>query len=408
MSVYDRWHKTRPAPGEVACREHGKVPMAGHGQGDQWQVRWRDESGAQRKRNYTRKGLATSFDAEIRSRLDRGTSLDLAAGRQSVSAYARKYLASLTLADSTAERLDRVFRLHVDGQPLGGIAMSQVRPSHMRSWVKDRSGVLAPSTLAVVWSNVASMFGAAVLDRVIGVSPCAGVKPPAAPVAEHFIPTGEQVRAVAGALPERYQAVAWLAAGCGWRRNEALGLELPGVDFLRRTARVSQQLKVLTGASPFLAPPKTRTSPRVSELASVTSLALARHLELFPVTERLIWDKTDPRRPVRRPAALIFTTRTGAPVHPAWWSHIWRKAADEAGIPAGTGVHCLRHYYASLLIHEGRSVKAVQLAMGHATPMITLNTYAGMWPEEDGSTRSIIDAALGNVPGVCPDLEVRS
>jgi len=156
---------------------------------------------------------------------------------------------------------------------------------------------------------------------------------------------------------------------------------------------------------PFLGAPKTKTSPRVSEMGKVTSLALARHLEKFPVAERVIWDKTNPRKPVQRPASLIFTTKTGAPVHPAQWSDIWRDAADKAGIPKGVGVHCLRHYFATLLIHEGKSPKYVQLAMGHATPMITLNTYAGLWPEKEGTTRSIIDAALGNVPAECHDLE---
>jgi integrase len=408
VSVSDRWHKSRPKRGEAECREHSKVPTAVHGDGDQWEVRWRDETGTQRKQAFAKKAAATSFDAEIRTRLDRGTSLDLAAGKQLVSAYARKYRASLSIADSTAERLDRVFRLHVDELPLGRLTMSGVRPSHMRTWVKDRAEVLAPSTLAVTWSNVASMFNAAVLDRIIGVSPCTGIKAPTADPAAHFIPTGEQVRTVAAALPKRYQAVAWLAAGCGWRRGEILGVELGKLDFLRRTAEVSQQLKSLTGVPPFLAPPKTKTSPRVSEMGSVTSLALARHLEQFPVAERLIWDKTNPRKPVQRPASLIFTTNTGAPVHPAWWSDIWRAAADDAGIPKGVGVHCLRHYYASLLIHEGKSVKYVQMAMGHATPMITLNTYAGMWPEEVGSTRSIIDAALGNVPSECLDTKAES
>jgi integrase len=140
----------------------------------------------------------------------------------------------------------------------------------------------------------------------------------------------------------------------------------------------------------------------------VAGLALARHLEQFPPAERLIIDKADPRKHVERTARLIFTTATGRPVHPAWWSAVWRKAARKASIPEGVGVHCLRHFYASLLIHEGRSVKAVQLAMGHATPMITLNTYAGMWPEESGSTRSIVDAALGDVPSVCPATEAGS
>lgn len=121
-----------------------------------------------------------------------------------------------------------------------------------------------------------------------------------------------------------------------------------------------------------------------------------------------MWDGTDPRKPVRRQALLVFTTATGAPVHPSWWATVWRRAADQASIPKSVGVHCLRHYFATLLIHNGASVKEVQLAMGHATPMITLNTYAGEWPDGTGKTRSIVDAALGSVPAACPDLEAES
>jgi integrase len=404
MSVYDRWHKARPGPGEPLC-QHRKVASAEHDCEDQWQVRWRDESGSQRKRNFAKKAAAASFDAEVRSRLDKGTSLDQAAGKMTVTEWAARWRADLTIADSTAERLDRVFRLHVDAVPLGGMKMAAVRPSHMRAWVKDRSEVLAGSTLAVVWANVASMFGAAVLDRVIGVSPCTGLSAPGAEPPPHFIPATDQVHAVAAALPDRYRAVAWLAAGCGWRRGEILGVELPSADFLRRSAEVSQQLKSLTGVPPFIGLPKTRTSARVSEMPEVTQLALARHLERFPVTPRPIWDRTDRRRHVQRPASLVFTTSTGGPVHPAFWSDIWRVAADKAGIPKGVGVHCLRHYYATLLIHQGKSVKYVQVAMGHATPMITLNTYAGLWPdEEEGGARSIVDAALRNVTAQCHDL----
>jgi integrase len=405
MAVADRWHKSQPKPGEPVCREHGKVPTADHGQDDQWAVRWRDQFGTQRKKNFAKKSAATSFDAEIRSRLDRGTSLDLAAGKQTVSAYAAAWRTNLSLRPSTSERLERVLRLHLDEQPLGRMAIAAVRPSHIRAWLKDRRTVLAESTLAVQWADVASMFSAAVLDRVIGVSPCTGIKPPSAARHDHFIPTAAQVQAVIAALPERYQAAGWLFAGCGWRRNEGLGAEVGSVDFLHRTAEVRQQLLALSGEPMRLAPPKTPTSYRTNELPDVTGYALSRHLEKFPAEGRLIWDYTDPRKPVQRQALLLFTTKTGAPVHPAWWASIWRKAADEAGIPKGIGAHCLRHYYASALIAKGKSVKAVQLAMGHANPTITLNTYAGLWPEETGSTRSIIDSEFGNVPVQCLDLE---
>ena len=82
-------------------------------------------------------------------------------------------------------------------------------------------------------------------------------------------------------------------------------------------------------------------------------------------------------------------------------------SARKAGIPKRTGLHSLRHYFATLPIHSGASVKRVQLALGHSTPTITLNTYVGEWPDTDRQTRSIVDAALGSVPecALTPDRE---
>lgn len=42
------------------------------------------------------------------------------------------------------------------------------------------------------------------------------------------------------------------------------------------------------------------------------------------------------------------------------------------------------------------------LALGQATPIITLNTYVGEWPDPDQETSTIMDAALGQVPRMCP------
>lgn len=139
-----------------------------------------------------------------------------------------------------------------------------------------------PAGPVVLWADVASMISAAVLDRMIGASPCAGVKSPALGKHSHYIPTADQVRAVTGALLERCQAIAWLAAGYGWRHNEILGAELDALGFLRRTAEVRQQLLAISGEPTCLAPPKTPTSYRVSELPDVAALAVAWHLKQFP------------------------------------------------------------------------------------------------------------------------------
>ena len=61
----------------------------------------------------------------------------------------------------------------------------------------------------------------------------------------------------------------------------------------------------------------------------------------------------------------------------------------------GTVFHELRHYYTSLLIQHGESVKVVQARLGHATAAETLDTYSHLWPDSEGQTRTAIDSVLG-------------
>jgi integrase len=72
------------------------------------------------------------------------------------------------------------------------------------------------------------------------------------------------------------------------------------------------------------------------------------------------------------------------------------RARAAVGLPPRWGIHGLRHYYATVLIHAGASVKTVQLALGHSNPTITLNTYVHEWPDVLDRTRALVDAALGN------------
>jgi integrase len=65
------------------------------------------------------------------------------------------------------------------------------------------------------------------------------------------------------------------------------------------------------------------------------------------------------------------------------------------GLPPRWGIHGLRHYYATVLIHGGASVKTVHLALGHSTPTVTLYTYVHEWPDVLHRTRSLVDAVLG-------------
>lgn len=213
---------------------------------------------------------------------------------------------------------------------------------------------MAPSTLAVGFhGTLVPMFNAAVLDKRIGSSPCVGIRLPDVPDSRYCIARPDQVYALAEALPERYRAIVFLAAGCGWRGGEIFGLERSGIDFEAGEVHVRHQLTVVSGRLPYLAPPKTKTSLRTNELPAVVTGRLRWHLDTFRRAPELIDDETDPHRPTQRDADLVFTRGDGRPIHRADWSYIWRPAVEAAGLPAGYGLRDLRHYFATVLIFGG-------------------------------------------------------
>lgn len=49
-----------------------------------------------------------------------------------------------------------------------------------------------------------------------------------------------------------------------------------------------------------------------------------------------------------------------------------------------------RHFYASLLIRHGESVKVVPARLGHASAAETLDTYSHLWPDSEETTRAAV------------------
>ena len=73
------------------------------------------------------------------------------------------------------------------------------------------------------------------------------------------------------------------------------------------------------------------------------------------------------------------------------------------GLPDGFRFHDLRRYFASVLIAGGCDVKAVQAAMRHGTASMTLDVYAGLWPDADDRARTAASAALAKRPDAAAD-----
>lgn len=58
------------------------------------------------------------------------------------------------------------------------------------------------------------------------------------------------------------------------------------------------------------------------------------------------------------------------------------------------GLHQLRHYYASVMLAGGVSVKELAEYLGHADPGFTLRVYAHMMPGSHDRARKAIDDRL--------------
>jgi integrase len=140
-----------------------------------------------------------------------------------------------------------MIRLHIEGTRLGGRKLADVRPSEVQAWATDRSRVLAPTTVRQAVGLLRSVYGAAVLDRLVAASPVIRIQLPRYEK-ERIVPLSvEQVAALAEAMPERYRTMVLAQAGLGLRIGELLALRVQDVDFLRRTVRIEWQFTQLRG-----------------------------------------------------------------------------------------------------------------------------------------------------------------
>lgn len=132
-------------------------------------------------------------------------------------------------------------------------------------------------------------------------------------------------------------------------------------------------------------PPKTESSNRTIPLADFVLDAVADHLRRFPAG----------------PGELVLRSPAGLPLDSDRFGHQWRRAVRAAGVP-GLGYHSLRHSFASTLLSNRVSVKAVADWLGHANPAITSKTYAHLMPADEEVARAVLDAALA--PRCAPDV----
>lgn len=335
-----------------------------------WRARYRDDAGKEHARHFARKVDAQRWLDAVTASVVRGDYVDPAAGKVTVESYAKRWESVQVSSEGTARIVDNALRLHLI-PALGTHRIAAVRRSDVQGFVKQLEAKgLAAGSVRNVYDVTAQVFGSAVDDRVIPASPCRKIALPREDKSEVVPPSVEEVDAVCKALGERWRAVAVFLAGSGLRIGELRGLRVADVDFLRRTVRVERQRR----QDGTLGPVKGRQA-RTVPLGQVTLDVLAAHLAAYPASDE-----------------ALFVDELGRPLGYGQWKRLLANAGTAAGVDLTS--HSLRHFAASALISGGASVKQVQAFLGHSSAVITLRTYAHLFPGDEDRTRNVLDAAL--------------
>lgn len=381
--VEDRWSKTVRLPdGSTET-----VPSAVHGKGKRWRARYVDDEGREHAKGFTRKSDAQAWlDTEITAAFVTGTYVDPQRGKITFASFYKEWSRRQVWVSGTKHAMD----LAATGVTFGSVGLTDLRPSHVETWVKRmQDNNLEPTTIRTRFANVRNVIRAAVRDRVMPRDVTVSVKLPRARKASSAmsIPTaaevGDAIRACDDIEPW-YAAFVAVCAFAGLRRGEASALKVSDVDFMRKEIHVRRQVQWTDDGEMEIRGPKYGSERMVYVPDGLVTI-LAEHVRLWRGGD-------DPDRwlfPGSRDPSL--------PAHAATVARWWRLVRADVGIEHR--LHDLRHFYASGLIAAGCDVVTVQRALGHSTASVTLDTYSHLWPDANDRTRNaaagLLDQALG-------------
>lgn len=364
--VRDLWHTVNRATGR-------KVRTDRYGKGKRWKVR-RVVDGREHTKAFDTKDAAVAWLARQEADV---TGVDPRAGAIPFKQYAEDWREKrLSHSDSTRTAVEKRLRLHVY-PAIGHRHLNAVRRSDIEHLVVLMSKDLAPSTLRVGYSYVASIFTAAVLDRLIVASPCVGIDLPTVSRKRVTPLTVEQVRAIEAALPEPLRAAMVLASASGLRPSEWRELT---IDRLSPSLHVRGRV-MPTQCTVRVEDSKTEASARSVVIGETATRALVEHLARYGPGED----------------GLIFHNPDGSAFTASQTDKAWDAATEGMRLGARSGFHMARHFHASLLIAAGKSPRAVADRLGHANPTITLAIYSHLWETDEQDMIDATEAALGGV-----------
>ena len=362
----------------------------------------RDITGKRQRQTVTIRGTKRQAEArmaELIHQVDGGGYVK--PGSSTVGAYLQQWLEDYAHTHVRATTLEgyRARAKHLISG-LGGIRLSELRPDHLQAYYsaklqngrRDGQG-LAPATLIKHHNLLSEALSHAVKWGLLARNVADAVDPPRGQRKEMQALTSADLRRVLNACEGTpwhpiFHTLAWT----GLRRSELLGLRWKDIDLLLATLRVSQVLHQLNDGRFVYQEPKTAKGRRTIALSPSSCIELQQYRESQEKDANLLGiPLTDD--------SLVFGHPDGSPRSPSTLTLAFRRLTRRLGF-TGVRLHDLRHTHATLMMEQGVNPKVVSERLGHASVVITLDTYSHVLPNMQEDAVARFESAMAVAEGI--------
>lgn len=248
---------------------------------------------------------------------------------------------------------------------------------------------LSARSVRMLHAVLSSALKQAVKWHMLALNPCEAVELPRMERKEMQALSPEEASCfLEAARQDRFGVLFTFALATGMRPEEYLGLQWKDINFENGTATVRRTLLWRNGGGWYFDEPKTSRSRRTIPLPSSLMRALSEHRRR-QVELRLKagaqYQNND----------FVFATGWGTPLmRRNLIRRHFRPILKRANLSASFRLYDLRHSCATLLLAASENPKVVSERLGHASIVLTLDTYSHVLPSMQQAATEKLESLL--------------
>lgn len=327
------------------------------------------------KKGFRGKGEAEDFLLKVNSQMAENTFVKLS--KLTVREYLLKWMEDYVEANLRAssisgyknniERHILPYIGNIELQSLTTYQIDELYKKLQKSGRSDGKGGLSPKSIMYVHRVLTKALNVAERQSLIPRNPASYATPPKVRKPKCEIYDKDEIIELLESVKDNDFVVAiTLAAICGMRRGEILGLMRDDINLKERTISIRRQL-IPTKEGLIFEQPKSEDSNRIIHAPQEVITIIEHHLQCQERYKEKLGDDYQDN-------GLVNCYPDGRMIDPRNFSKIFAKTLKDAGLKH-IKFHALRHSAATLMLSAGVPMKVASQILGHSTVGITADLY---------------------------------